>query len=219
MRHCAQVVVLLAGIAPGAGAQMTTSLLAQVDGEVQYSGVLGYTVLEDNTTVRTSRSGGNNVRHSVYEFDFGSLPAGAIITSATLKLTTGGILSNTGTAADVFFYAFEGDGLITESDHGNITPGIEVAAQTYLTGSNGPSIGTLLQIPLNDLSALQSVADGGGSFLSIRSQTVNFVTFTIRSLETGVSGTVRPTLEVTYIPAPASLGLLVMAGLYARRRP
>lgn len=205
-------------MATAAHAQTTLSVLASADGEIQFSGVLGYTVEDSNATLRTVRSGGNNVRHSIYEFSLAGLPSDAIITAARLRLTTGGIVSNTGSTADVFFYAFGGDGVITEDDHGNLTSAALVSSQTFQTASNGPPNGSFIDIDFSDIAAVQDALDNGSSFLTVRSETVNFVTFTIRSLENTNSATVYPTLEITYIPAPASVLTLALGSLVVARR-
>ncbi|MEO0717042.1 MAG: hypothetical protein AAFY58_08635, partial [Planctomycetota bacterium] len=65
---------------------------------------------------------------------------------------------------------------------------------------------------------LQAAVDGS-RLLTLRSQTVNFVTFSVHSLETTFTGVTRPTLSITYIPVPAT-AVLLLAGVMpvARRR-
>lgn len=212
------VIAALACALP-ASADTGITINASADGAVQFSGVLGFSVDDTGTQITTSRSGGNNVRHGVYEFPIGSIPAGSTITSATLHLTTQGLLSNVGSAdADLFFHAYAGDGVITDSDHGNNTAGTLVAEETYATGGGGVPGGTTLDISFDDIAVLQNALDGGATHLSVRSQTVNFVTFRVFSLEGGVGAPIFPQLDVTYVPTPSTAVLLGFGGVLAVRR-
>lgn len=216
MRAFGAVVLIGAWSAAGFAAQLT--LPASVDGAVQYNGTLGYTVV-DNATNATLMSGGNNVRDSIYEFDLGALPSGATITGATLYLTTAGLVSNTSSLADITFYGYTGDGAITDNDHGNLTAATQVGLEQYATGGSGVAIGTELAIALSTVAPLQAAYDDLASdWFAIRTETVNFVTFTVHSLENTESTDVDPKLVIDYVPEPASLSLLGLSALWLLRR-
>ena len=196
----------------------TMDIVASVDGDVQRTAI-GFNVDTTDDIVTTLRSGGNNVINGVYEFDLAGLPAGATITSATLKLTLRQGISNIGSTADVFFSAFPGDGVIDASDHLLNTTGIAVADETYGVGAAGPAAGTILSIPFDVITPIQDALDAVGSdYVTVRSETVDFVNFAIHSLETTNSTAALPTLSVEYVPEPTSLMLLSLAGLLIRRR-
>ena len=119
LRTCVPAALIAASSLAGsvASASITTDLMPTVDGAVQSSGVLGISI-QDNESNRTSRSGGNNVRNAVYEFDLSSLPADAIITGASFNVTTRLIVSNVGNnPRDITFVTYAGDGVITEADY------------------------------------------------------------------------------------------------------
>lgn len=195
----------------------TISIPASVDGDVVFQGALGFNVDDADSRVSTSRSGPNAVRNGIYEFALNSLPSDAVILSATLQLTTDGLISNTGPSADVNYFAFVGDGAITENDHELNTVGTQVAADTYATGGSGVPIGTVLDVDFADLTPLQDAVTNGDSFLAIRSQTVNFVTFNVDSLE-NTEGDLVPTLVVEFVPEPATAVLLALGALAIIRR-
>ncbi|TVQ61406.1 MAG: hypothetical protein EA379_06445 [Phycisphaerales bacterium] len=209
--------ILGAVCAAGAGAgPIVSSILASEDGDVHYTGLSNYAVNTTSAAVVSVRSGGNNVRNGVYVFDLGSIPSWAIVTGATLRLTTGALISNVGSTADVFFQAYASDGTITVDDHQNFLSAAQVAMETFTVGT---SANTPLTIDFDDLAPLQAAIDDGASFLSVRSTTVNFVTFSIRSLESTVGVEFKPTLELTYIPSPGSAALMCLAiGVMAPRR-
>ncbi len=199
-----------------AGVMETATLSPAADGDVVFQGAIGYTVDGTDVRVSTSRSGGNNVRHGVYEFDLASLPAGIEVTRARLLLTTASLISNTGATAEVNFLSFAGDGTITQNDHGDFTLGTLVAAEVYPTGSTIP-VGTTLTIELDDTMLIESIANGdvSGTF-GIRSETVNFVTFSIASLEN--SDQAAPRLVIDYIPSPGTASLAFLGGITLLRR-
>lgn len=199
-------------------ASESATIVASEDGFVQYSGSLGYSVGTAEDRIQTSRSSANNVRNGVYEFNLASLPAWAVITEAKLLLTTRSLVSNTQPVATVEFYAFLGDGVVTDSDHQNITAGTLIATETFATGLNGPATGTLIEFEFIDLQPLQDAIDLGADFLTIRSQTFDFTTFQVHSLETPSSTATVPTLMVSYVPEPASLSLFALGGLLLARR-
>ena len=213
---------VLAGLAAWIGAAggwaSTLTIPATADGRVQFSGALGFTTTDNQPTILTQRSSGNNVGNGIFEFDLGVLPNGAIVTGATLQLTTAGLISNTGATADVSFYGAAGDGLITDDDHANNSAATLLTTETYPTGST-IAVGTLLEIPFPDVTALQAVLDGPATdFFRVRSETVNFVSFNVHSLES-TADVVKPSLALTWIPEPATLSLLGLGllGLCRRR--
>lgn len=194
----------------------SVAIPASVDGDIISQGTLGFTVDDVDDRVITSRSGGNSVRNGVYEFSLASLPSNATIQSATLKLMTIGLVSNTGPTADLSFYGYTGDGAVTDADHQLNLTATQVATETYNTGGSGVPIGTTLDIVLTDLTPLQDAV--GSAYFGIRSQTVNFVTFSVHSLETTNTAALVPTLEVMYIPEPSAAMLLTMGALTLIRR-
>lgn len=213
----AAISVSLLGASTTLAAQLT--IPAAVDGAVQYSGVLGYSVFTDEPSNRTSMSGGNNVRDAIYEFDLSPLPDDAVITGAALLLTTSGLVSNTSSTATITFYGFVGDGAITQDDHGNLSADAQIAEQTYAVGGSGPSVGSQLSIALDDIAVLQAALDDEGSdYFGVRSETVSFVTFSVHSLEHEESTNVAPQLAITYVPEPGGLWLLTLAALPLLRR-
>ena len=207
---------------PRIGFADIANIAASVDGAVQSSGVLGLSVF-DEVINRTLRSGGSNIRHSIYEFDLSTIPTGSTLNSASLNLTTAALISNTGSVADVDFLAFTGDGTITTADFAESA--IQVASEAFTAGGAGPPSGTQLTVSFSNLSPLQSVIDDAGSnFAAVRTETVNFVTLQIHSLENTGSFDV-PTLNFDFTPAvvpePTSLSMLVFAGVFTasiRRR-
>lgn len=216
LRTCVPAALIAASSLAGsvASASITTDLMPTVDGAVQSSGVLGISI-QDNESNRTSRSGGNNVRNAVYEFDLSSLPADAIITGASFNVTTRLIVSNvSNNPRDITFVTYAGDGVITEADYQGNTAGNIARVESGLVGAPN---GTDLSIALDGIADLQAAVDGSG-LLTLRSQTVNFVTFSVHSLETTFTGVTLPTLSITYIPAPATAALLLAGVMPAARR-
>lgn len=212
------VLVSIAGLVVVSSAQAATmDLLASADGHVQRNAV-EFIVTDDSERVSTLRSGGNNVINGVYEFDLSALPSGATITGVSLKVTTAQLISNTGPEAPITFSAFTGDGLINETDHELNTTGTEIGTETYATGGSGPAVGTLLMIDFDTVVPFQTAYDDISDFVTVRSQTVNFVNFGVHSLDTTTSGVLLPTLSVEYVPEPSSLMLLSLVGLLIRRR-
>ena len=210
----------LTAVAVRASTVMTISP-AIADGYVQSSGVLGLSSADGDATILTRRSGGNNVRHGIFEFDLSSIPAGQTIIGATLNLTTLGLISNTGgNPAPISIFGYTGDGSITTADYGvDPTPGSPDAFQSLATGVGGVPSGTTIAFAFTDLSSLIAAYNDPGQIFGARSQTISFASFTVHSSEAAVAAN-RPSLQVQFVPEPsrALLSLVGIAAVGLRRR-
>ena len=216
-------VVPVIGVLAGAVPAATVDVLAEADGSVWWNG-LAFSIDSTGSTIRTTRSGATSIRNGVYEFDLGGLPEGITITGAILLLATSDLIGNTNSTAQVDAYALAGDGVVTASDHQNNTIGTMVATETVPAGTvaeGGLPPGTAVAFEVLDVSPLQAAyEDTGTGRLTLRTQTFNFVTFSVHSLETATAAVARPTLRVDYVPEPAGLLLLATGGMLAlRHRP
>lgn len=197
------------------GAATMVTIPASVDGYVQSSGVLGLSTSATNTEtfIGTSMSGGNNVRHGIYEFDLGAVPDGSTITAATLQLTNSRFVSNTGgNPAPISIYGYTGDGLIATSDYDAAAP--TIASQTLPLST---PTGSTIDFAFTDFSFVNAANNSGGEVFGAGSKTISFVSFQVASLENG--GLAPPTLVVTYVPEPGSCSLILLglAGVLGRR--
>ena len=205
--------VLTTGIC--SGQSMTVNISAITDGWVQSSGVVGLSTSDSDPMFSTSRSGGNNVRHGVYEFSLATIPTGVTITSATLKLTTSRFISNTGgNPGEISVYGFTGDGSITTADFGtDPNPAATTSFGSFPSGVGAGSTpsGSILDFDFSELTSITAANASGSDIMGLRTQTISFVDFQIAAMEhPTLTG---PTLEVTYIPEPSSVLLLTLAGL------
>ena len=160
-------------------------IVVSVDAGIQSSGVKGITVFDSNPAVLTARSGGSNIRHGAFVFDLSSVPDSTSVTSAALRVVTTNLISNTQATATISYHGYASDGTIDETDFG--TPASQsstlLAEPTYPTAAAGPDAGTPLTITLDNLTPLQQAITNGSDFFTVRSETVNFVTFSVASLE------------------------------------
>ena len=94
----------------------------------------------DPTYLSVYNDGGGNVRRSILQFDFSSIPSGSTINSAALTLTSGNGLSQpSGTHSDVFALAVPWDATANWTQASNgvpwTTPGGDVTGVAYATNS------------------------------------------------------------------------------------
>jgi len=197
----------------------TLELTPAVDGYVEFNGGTAYGSTDSGNFTVTRRDGINNVRNAIYEFDLTGLPDGSTIDAVRLYLTLNSAIQNTaGGNANITFVGYAGDGAVTESDHQNTTAGTTLTSEEFVVGTLA---GTLLEIDLGaaSLSLIESLLPG--EMLTLRTQTVDGVTFNIASLE-NAAGLFPALLAIDYtpVPLPGALGLLAPAifGLWVSRR-
>lgn len=210
----ASPVAAIVALPPGASLPLAPS----ADGYVQFNGVLGYEVNTTSPIVGTARAGANNVRDAIYEFDLGGIPDGSVIDAVTLFVTTSLTISNSnGNPASISLFGYAGDGIVDSTDHRNITAGNALTSRDFALGTVS---GTLLEIDLGSagIGLVQSLL--GSDLLSLRSQTVDFVSFSTASLEHPSLAAASLVIDYTPIPLPGALVLFAPAalGLWTRRR-
>lgn len=204
---------------PVAVQAQTTILPAAVDGAVQSSGVLGLTVIDGGERNDTLRSGGNNIRQSIYEFDFSSIASNRVIEEAYLEFDTRTVF-NIGGVAVFRIDGFVGDGVITTSDFDVFEAGGGTNLSDLLLVGADSSFESL-SLALTDFTPLQDAITNGDNFYGLRTETNNFATIQVSSLENTV-GAAAPSLRLVLTPIPEpsvmSLAFLGCLGLFARRR-
>ncbi len=201
---------VLAGGVSRLGIQPTT------DGLVTFDSELGYSVEDQSDRIRADNSGPNSVRDGVFEFDLSVLPADAQILGANLQITTADVITAPGMQAHVFYFGFAADGQIGGDDHRDNTPGVYLADERYDAGPAGVPAGVQLTVAFNDIAPLQAVLDDG-RFFGVRIQATEGVVLDVHSIESALADA-RPVLNVSYVPEPAALLLLVGGTALLRRR-
>ena len=173
----------------------TMEIIALADATVESNGVNGQEILPDAESIQTSMSGGSNIRDGLYEFDLSAIPAGATVESATLQLRTSQIITNTNGNSPVEFFAFTGNGVLEISDQG--AAATSFAMEVFATGTPA---NTDIEIEFDSVAILNNILTDGNSdsFMTVRSETENFVLFRVHSLEATDSAAVPATLVVTY---------------------
>ncbi len=162
------------------------------DGQLHSAGVLGVSADTTSTTVQTSKSG-NNIHSGAFLFDFSSVPENYSVKSVHFEATLSLPISNTATSAMVEFHGFNSDTTISAIDFNSPVSnlGSFLAEEDFAVDLNINPAGTELSIEL-DASSMQSRIDSSDTFM-LRTETVNFVTFQVHSLE-NTRGIAPPTL-------------------------
>jgi len=211
--------LVCAGFTGSARAATIVQFDTIADGRVQSSGVLGQTLLTGEQNIHTGRSGGSNISDGLFEFDLSSLPAGATVTGAVLQFRTDSLISNTSSTASVSFLGFTGNGVLEVTDESAAATQINLT--DFAAGVGGVANNTNLALTLSDLAPINAVLNDADTndFFTVRSETVNFVTFNVDSLESTDVGALPASLLITYVPEPATAGLFALIpALLGRRR-
>ena len=171
----------------------TTILLAEVDGAVQSSGALGLSVVDDEFNA-TIRSGGSNIRQSVYEFNLAGIGTDRTVLGAYFEVDTRAV-SNTGTNPVILrLDGYIGDGSITvgDFDMGEAAGGTLLSNFSLVVGDSGS---TSLALEILDFSPLQAAITNDEDYFGIRTETDNFAFFQVSSLE-NTFGDAAPSLRI-----------------------
>lgn len=166
------------------------------------------------TAIGISQSG-SLIRNGVFEFDLSAIPDTATIDAASFNWVNSRFISNIGgNPAQVDLFAFNGDGVVTDTDH---TGGTQVADTSVALAGVGS--GVVSGVGLTDLAPLAAALPG--DFLTIRFETDSFASIQVAGLLNADFGAASLSVDFTEttiappvppIPVPAGLPLL-FAGL------
>ena len=196
-------------------------LMPSADGHAQSSGANGITVDDTQTTIATFRSGGNNIRNGILEFDLSPYSAGTVVESATLEFELTAALTNpVSTTLDLKVGQYIGNLVVDTGDFedfGNFTGDIVTFDRTT---NGGPGVGDVISINLNPLVIQSIIDDPSLDSLGIRTATQSFANIQFLSNEgAALNGGLAPTLTLS-VPEPGSLAVVAFGGvgLLVRRR-
>ena len=166
------------------------------DGEIRSAGALGVSAETSQSSIQTLRSGNSNIRHGAFVFDLSSIPNNAAINSVDLQLTLAGLISNISETATVEFHGYASDSVVNAVDFDSPAsgPSTLLASETFPTGEASPSIGSTITVPLST-NLFENLVQSSDPYITLRSETVNFVALNVHSLE-NVAGAAPPTLLI-----------------------
>ncbi|MEM1165623.1 MAG: hypothetical protein AAGI30_04960 [Planctomycetota bacterium] len=173
-----------------------------------------------NITSRSDR----RVR-AFFEFDITGL-AGPVIQSATVSagffeqlgfnddgVIPGNAPSSVG-AADITYFIYGGDGVITSSDYENFTnPAVQAITVGTLTRPDGSANWVESLVGTDLTAAVQAIVDAGFDYVGFGAQLNPSINFTSRNLRLS-----ELDIDIVAVPAPGAAGLLGVAGIAAARR-
>ena len=140
-------------------------------------------------------SGSSNISDGLFEFDLSLLPAGTTINSVTLKLRTAQLISNTSDESNVNFFAFLGNGVLEVEDQA--AGGVLVQSEVFQSGTPD---NVELEIELANIAVFNDAINDGNlnDYITMRSETENFVLMRVDSLESTEPGAMAATLVINF---------------------
>jgi hypothetical protein len=185
----------------------TLSTRAMVDARINNG------VLEEGSDVITTQELGfaSIQRRGILEFNLAGLPAGAVITSASLKFDVAGITSgSTDGGPDPLVYGYNGNGVA----------GVTDGSQTGNLIATGPEVTNLGDYAIAmDPSKVQALRGSNSIVGLLIGGSADGNQFGFYTSDSTFAGNNPVTLDVTYaVPEPASMAALLVGGLLLARR-
>jgi hypothetical protein len=185
---------------------VTVEIVALDDGDAR--GFEGFDTLSTDQELIETEMSGNRESRSIFEYDLGPLPNGAIITGVTFLGSFESISHLTQPDADFNLVAFTSDGVVSLSDA--TATGMAVGSVTV----EETSADTDFFVGMSP-AALQSVISDAdpNDFFTLRGETENFAVLNVYSREAMQPGVTLPTLRINFlvIPEPSSAACAVSA--------
>lgn len=193
-------------VSPNVGTLSTTPL---VDGELDLVNGGTYSVLAGNTSINVQEIGFASIdRRGALEFDLRGLPAGATITSASIRfnvnvLTSGGA----GSPSMPRIFGYQGDGTITAADATGASVLLGTGAATDL-GTNTIAL---------DAAAIQALLSNSSTLgLLVRGDTA-FHQFGFSTLASSQVAGVPASLSIAYSVPEPSLAFVILIPAFILR--
>ncbi|HEX8523174.1 MAG TPA: PEP-CTERM sorting domain-containing protein [Tepidisphaeraceae bacterium] len=190
----------------------TISAKPTVDAEAESPTSSNFVVTDGDYSVNTMYYPAGQIdRRGIIEFDLGAIPAGSVLSNATIQFYVNALTTGSGQFPQPLIYGYAGNGVLDPSDATATSTLLAIAPQVTTTG--------LVTFNLN-AAQIQSLRNQS-QFLGIMvrgSANSNQFGFDTREAAAAFNST-APTLTFNYsVPEPGALALVGAGGLLALRR-